>query len=1288
MSTVSLQVGQRVEVTGKNIQGEVAYVGNTAFAPGKWIGIILDEPKGKNNGTVQNKFYFKCNENCGMFIRQSQLSIITDTGSKIDLSNTSSPIVTSPDDSVRPTPKSRLTSVRRKSSPASHATSSRTSSRQSLSGRSRESRSREDMSSSTSSLASSEPQSFPKRSSFIERSSLGRSGIPQFTPRRPSKTISQTPPSKQTGFVETLKPQFTPGQVVSPPNPSSLTPTPRISQTPEPNPEIESLKEQLKDLSEKLETMRIKYKDKAKEIEMISLQLDQSAEFKAKIMEAQSALKKELERVKREKDEALEAREEMSDMADTLEMATLDKEMAEEKAESLQRDLEQAQERIEELEMEIEILKSELSDKMESAGTLVCEEDGEISSFKMKQIVQQNEKLKDTLVRMRDLSAHEKHEKQKILKDFEEKNADFEQILKSNDKLKARVKEMEEQIDELHTNVDAALGAEEMVETLGQQKLSLEEKVKELEEAVAELEELQEVNDLLQEGFKEQEQDLRQELDAKNLQVWEAQRKTESVLESLADRELTIVKFRELVHRIQEENQELRSQLEISSKTSSLSTSVIPEMLDFKKMFAETKAHARAIELELRHMEVQQAQLHVQYLISFMPDTFLTRGGDGDAIMLILLMPRMLAKCQVLISQLRDKFPPVATIDKTNTTPALQFSTMSRFSAHIHTLQGILHQYVHSLNTCKPETLLKVGASYVDMAQQEKALDQYIELLKREQVDENLNTESLEKIVGYFNTLHPQLLLSSGDCSIHQGQLLADLGKAVLCAIDSIQADANIILAHVQQGDGVSLLKKVQPWFEQLRTHLRQVRRRAEFSDLMLGPTSDLCNTTNAVVILNKILSATASGIIPADSENSAVDSEKLLQILKVSFDKQSEALGERFQDFRSPLAYIEYTMEAIATHISNVVRALQDNEDKYLAIQKDKESNEPPLRLRARQVKADLNAMAGLRKKMESKEEDLREMRLTLRSKQEELQEMALRKDLAEKKLANLTRDHELTVETLKRKLDESQQQLKKKEKEFEETMDHLQKDIDSLEMEKGELKDKLKSLPKKAAMEMIKTAPASLIGEVRDFPNTGSGGPVRVIESPVLLNEIKHLKSLVREEKRARMSLQAKKYTEILDKLQPITVPKKIPDEDMKRIDGLKKKLKNLQKDYINALPTVIDLSDKRPELWGNLLRGHIMKDEMKEIEIRERTLALQNEVTQEILRQKKGASIKTDFTLFPSREMVKAVNEGDFVKVCEVAIPTKDPELSGKVISLNVDMQTFSLIRNKISQIGISN
>lgn len=58
MSEKSLKVGQRVEVTGKDVRGQIAYVGMTSFAAGKWIGVILDEPKGKNNGTIKGTTYF------------------------------------------------------------------------------------------------------------------------------------------------------------------------------------------------------------------------------------------------------------------------------------------------------------------------------------------------------------------------------------------------------------------------------------------------------------------------------------------------------------------------------------------------------------------------------------------------------------------------------------------------------------------------------------------------------------------------------------------------------------------------------------------------------------------------------------------------------------------------------------------------------------------------------------------------------------------------------------------------------------------------------------------------------------------------------------------------------------------------------------------------------------------------------------------------------------------------------------------------------------------------------
>nr|XP_006128002.1 dynactin subunit 1-like [Pelodiscus sinensis] len=68
-----LKVGSRVEVIGKGHRGTVAYVGATLFATGKWVGVILDEAKGKNDGSVQGRKYFTCEENHGIFVRQSQV---------------------------------------------------------------------------------------------------------------------------------------------------------------------------------------------------------------------------------------------------------------------------------------------------------------------------------------------------------------------------------------------------------------------------------------------------------------------------------------------------------------------------------------------------------------------------------------------------------------------------------------------------------------------------------------------------------------------------------------------------------------------------------------------------------------------------------------------------------------------------------------------------------------------------------------------------------------------------------------------------------------------------------------------------------------------------------------------------------------------------------------------------------------------------------------------------------------------------------------------------------------
>merc|ERR1711944_371791 len=91
---------------------------------------------------------------------------------------------------------------------------------------------------------------------------------------------------------------------------------------------------------------RAKDLEKLKEFEKIRIQHEQLLEFKSRIMESQSALQKEVQKAKHEAKEAIEAKEnhaeEMQELSETVEMITLDKEMAEERAETLQIELEAA----------------------------------------------------------------------------------------------------------------------------------------------------------------------------------------------------------------------------------------------------------------------------------------------------------------------------------------------------------------------------------------------------------------------------------------------------------------------------------------------------------------------------------------------------------------------------------------------------------------------------------------------------------------------------------------------------------------------------------------------------------------------------------------------------------------------------------------------------------------------------------------------------------------------------------------------------------------------------------
>ncbi|KAM8847315.1 kinesin-like protein KIF13B [Synchiropus picturatus] len=68
-----LKEGEFVTV-GANKSGTVRYVGPTDFAQGTWVGVELEVPAGKNDGSVGGKHYFHCNPGYGVLVRPNRVS--------------------------------------------------------------------------------------------------------------------------------------------------------------------------------------------------------------------------------------------------------------------------------------------------------------------------------------------------------------------------------------------------------------------------------------------------------------------------------------------------------------------------------------------------------------------------------------------------------------------------------------------------------------------------------------------------------------------------------------------------------------------------------------------------------------------------------------------------------------------------------------------------------------------------------------------------------------------------------------------------------------------------------------------------------------------------------------------------------------------------------------------------------------------------------------------------------------------------------------------------------------
>nr|XP_021336435.1 dynactin subunit 1 isoform X2 [Danio rerio] len=1208
-----VKVGSLVEVIGKGHRGTVAYIGNTLFASGKWVGVILDEPKGKNDGTVQGKRYFLCQENHGIFVRQSQIQLVEDGA-----------------DTTSPETPEALTSKMLKREIIEGLKSNK--------------------------VRGTKPKKAPTtRKTTTRRPKQTRAGVGV-------KVGSGSASAGEMSSSEPSTPAQTPLAAPVIPSPVGALPSPGAPPIPGPSKEEESLRALVKDLEEKLETLKMKRtedKAKLKELEKHKIQLEQLQEWKSKMQEQQNELQKQLKEAKREAKEALEAKErymeEMADTADAIEMATLDKEMAEERAESLQLEADALKERVDELTMDLEILKHEIEEK----GS-----DGAASSYHVKQLEEQNARLKEALVRMRDLSASEKQEHGKQQKLMEKKNFELDALRCHKEKLQEEMKMAEKTIDELKEQVDASLGAEEMVEMLTERNLDLEEKVRELRETVADLEAINEMNDELQENARETELELREQLDLGAAGVREAEKRVEAAQETVADYQQTIQKYRELTANLQEVNRELMSQQEANSEQQQQPA----EIFDFKIKFAETKAYAKAIEMELRKMEVIQANRQVSLLISFMPDSFLKHRGDHDCILALLLIPRLICKSELISKQAQEKFELTESCSQK---PGMRGAVGERLSFaagliySLTLLQAALHKYEHALSQCSVDVYKRVGSLYSELSVHERSLDFLIDLLYKDLLDETVNVEPLTKAIKYYQHLYSiHLAEQPEDCTMQ----LADHIRFTQSALDCMAVEVGRLRAFIQTGQDEEafcvLLKDLDTSCSDIRQFCKKIRRRMPGTDapgipaaLSFGPQvcEALADSRRQLAWVNAVLqevAAAAAQLIAPLSEHEGLPAVKLEDMAFKAAEQIYGSQGINAQEcLRQSCSVVIATMNKMAT-------AMQEGE--Y-------DSDRPqtgisPVEVRAAALRAEITDAEGLGLKLEDRETVIKELKKSLKIKGEELSEANVRLSLLEKKLDSASKDADERVEKIQAILDETDSLLKKKEKEFEETMDALQADIDQLESEKVELKHRISS-QSKMTIESLRGSQASGIASIVTCGITAeqkgvcAAAGLQVIDSPLLTQQIEAQRLSIKHLKNENNRLKAERMRAQLASLPPLNVPK-LGWREGCRPEVLSSALYRKTDQLLDTLlqmsanVKVVDITGRSPvspsaQLLEQTARLQSLNDTLDR---------LKDEVAEHVVTHRPGAQVSSDFATFPCTSFVKAKEEkrGDAVLVGRVMMP----------------------------------
>ncbi|KAM0787072.1 hypothetical protein ACM66B_006333 [Microbotryomycetes sp. NB124-2] len=823
-----------------------------------------------------------------------------------------------------------------------------------------------------------------------------------------------------------------------------------------------------------LEARRAEDRDRLRLLEGLQEESQEWDKIKEKTKSKIAELAADVRDLKRQNKEIEAERDDLSsrleELQDQVELTLLDKEMAEEKHEALASSLEAMKEKCAELEVELEVVREENA-RMTGEGEEEIARDsseGPKSRLAFIQLEKQNERLREALLRMRDLTTQNEAESKRKIADLEKEldlTSDLQAMYDNN---VLELERAQEQVEDLRTQLDDALGAEDLLEQLTERNLTLSERIEEMRVVIEDLEALKELNDELEESHVETERQMQEELDIKDMQVRQLSQRTEMLEDNVAEYENTVAQFRELVSVLQSDIEQMRRHQATKETESQTLTSQSQAMLNLNMKLQSTvmKAQVKAIELELRRLDALQAREHLGIIKPYLLPTFVDE--DEGAVEALLFFERMAFKADLIsntIEQQHNVSESLSTVVPEALIAACETrSTLAHYA-------GLARRFAAMLRRCDEETFVKMGQVYQEVAPTEKRIDAFIDALRKETLRESECKQEVAGLIAQFEHL-AELHLQNTALELAERQWacvsIVDLdfhtiAAATGCAkqsVASLHKESDVSTNNTEEDMNLSFYAPVQSLVDQARTAKALSKKLCRRMQDLVDDSSALAlehaaafetlafNSSTIAAAVSKFASKTTEYCSSIRSLRNPLDLAALqkiaTEIASAELGKQSSRPFDEMLGLLSQLAQDVSTTLTVAQEQSHIVKL----------------DYAPPWLARVARLQSTAAVNVDAERKLAQLDEEVRELVREARSKDQLHQESLVKIELMEKRMEDTKKQAEAVTE-LQTELAKS----KKQERTYEEAIETLQGDLDAMEQELTKLKQSGAAIDKQGA-------------------------------------------------------------------------------------------------------------------------------------------------------------------------------------------------------------------------------